>query len=403
MFPRCVALALALLAAIPAAATNPAPPSILNNSSHEVYNDVRNFAALAINCSTSQVCSDSRPPSRTVLAINQTGPGSNVEFVNPKTLASYATRLSVPQYGVGGTTPLTPEVPYQILGQSSSWDGDLIEMVDQALYAQLQPSGVVYSWAFCPATPSAYPPLALVTVLPDNAAAMPSGGGCGYAQGVEFSIPVGWTPISPAYGSMVVRDPSSSQNAMQVVLAALRMRNPGWTWFDVKAALRQTASNWATGYAPYNPRTGGCGYGNISWTAASALSETSALYLQPPGMRIQNNISYATLTLYPFRQTRRSHEVVYAVDRSYAWPRGCKGHGRNGCEYTASDLERAGINVSRPIYDSRSVAGLITPMHFYQPVANGTVTFIAFTTDGRGNYSRVESFSAQSVTLSVRE
>ena len=75
----------------------------------------------------------------------------------------------------------------------------------------------------------------------------------------------------------------------------------------------------------------------------------------------------------------------------------------NGCEYTAVDLQEAGIDVSRPIYDSRSVAGLITPMHFYVPAANGTATFIAFTTDGDGNYSRVESFSEQSVTLTVRE
>jgi hypothetical protein len=401
---RCVALVPAFLAASSADATNlSAPPSILNNTTHEVYHDATDFAALGIDCSTSATCSTSQPPSRTVLAINQTGSGSNLDFVNPATLVSYATRLSVPQYGVGGTTPLLPQVPYQILGQSSSWDADLIETVDQPLYATLQPSGVVYSWAFCPATASAYPPLALVTVLPNNAHAMPSAGGCGYAQGVEFSIPVNWTPISATYGSMAVKDPSSSQNAMQVVLAALKMRNPGWTWFDIKAALRQTASNWSTGYAPYNSSTGGYGYGDISWGGALTISRTSALYLQPPGMRIQNHVSYATITLYPFRQTRRGYEVLYSVDPSYNWPRGCGGHGMNGCEYTAVDLGKAGIKVSNPMYSSQPVAGLITPMYFYVPAVKGVVTFIAFTTDGGGNYSRVESFSEQSVTLSAEE
>jgi hypothetical protein len=63
-------------------------------------------------------------------------------------------------------------------------------------------------------------------------------------------------------------------------LAALKYAHPSWSWFDIKAALRQSASNWATGYSH-----SAFGYGYIDWSAANALGSPSSLYLQPPGLQ----------------------------------------------------------------------------------------------------------------------
>lgn len=369
------------------------PPSILNNSTHEVYQDVANFAALGINCSSSLTCSAASAPSSTVLAINQTGSGVNTNILYPGTLISDALNLSVPEFGVEGTTPLTPVVTYQVAGVSATFSSSLTTL-DQQEYATLEGGGLILSYAYCgvPQTGD-YPPVASVSVLPNNLGAAPAQGGCGYAQGIEFSIAQTsgkWTPVSPADGSMDVSSPSASQNALQVVLSALKLNNPTWNWFDVVGALRQTASNWATGYVAFNASGPAFGFGNLSYTGANAVGATSNIFLQAPGMttRVVSGGQVVQVTLYPFRQSRRTVEVIYSEPAGYAWPV------KN--EYTTADLSAAGGTL---LYTSNGTD--VTPVFNYAPAVSGTVTLVAFTTDGAGNYSRVESYGAQSVSLNV--
>jgi hypothetical protein len=196
------------------------------------------------------------------------------------------------------------------------------------------------------------------------------------AAGDEFEMSAGYLGFETSA-------PSWTTAAMSAVLAALRYEHPTWAAPDVVAALRQTASNWSSGY---DAATGG--YGTIDFSSADGISSTSELYLQPPLMIVANERYYATIKLYPFRQTRRAHEVIYSVNPSYQWPV------KN--EYTTSDIVASGATL---LYTSNGTD--ITPVYTYEPSVSGTLTVIAFTTDGDGNYSRVESFSSQQAALIV--
>ena len=97
-------------------------------------------------------------------------------------------------------------------------------------------------------------------------------------------------------------------------------------------------------------------------------------------MSISNGGSLLEVTLYPFRQTRRSFEVVYRISASYKWPL------KN--EYTSADIAASAGTL---VYTSSGSDSI--PRFTYTPGAAGTVNLVAFTTDGLGNYSRVEEFS----------
>lgn len=174
---------------------------------------------------------------------------------------------------------------------------------------------------------------------------------------------------------------SDSNNSGNVagLIAALLYNHGTWNAFDAQAALRISAANFPT-YDHTN-----YGYGTVSWSAANSAS---TLYLQPPDMQVTNNGYYLAITLYPYRQTRRSAEVVYSVSASYVWPR------KN--EYTTTDITASGGTL---LYTSNGTD--VTPQFSYAPAASGTVTLIAFTTDGSGNYSTEQEFSpvTQSVTV----
>ncbi len=103
-------------------------------------------------------------------------------------------------------------------------------------------------------------------------------------------------------------------------------------------------------------------------------------------MSVSSGSNSASIQLFPFRQTRRSHEVVYAVNAAYTWP--------VKSEYTAADIATSGSTL---VYTSNGTD--LAPTFIYTPAVTGTFTFIAFTTDGNGQFSRVEEFSAQSVAL----
>jgi len=220
-------------------------------------------------------------------------------------------------------------------------------------------------------------------------------GTCGWGSEFEFST---------SYLGLNTTTDSYDSGTLSALVAAVRYNNSGLTnLFDIHAIFRITASNWSAGYAH-----GTCGYGTVSYSAANTYAST--IYLQPPDMQVQNNGWYARISLYPFRQTRRAYEVVYSVPSSYSWPRGCTGHGTNGCEYTSADLTAAGgtcLYVSSASGASACPSGIVgngtdTVFSFsYSPAVSSTVTFVAFTADGSGNYSREEEFSPVTTTYLI--
>lgn len=258
--------------------------------------------------------------------------------------------------------------PYSVLNRSFSNPPP-----ETTNYAALEAYDQAFSLPFLGACTSGYggcpqPPIYSTNVFsPDSGSP---------AAGDEFEM-------SADYLGFETSAPSWTTAAMSAILAALRYDHPTWTVPDVVAALRQTASNWSRGY---DAATGG--YGTIAFSSADRISSTSHLYLQPPLMVVAEGAYYATITLYPFRQTRRAYEVVYSVNPSYRWPV------KN--EYATSDIK---ASRGRLLYTSNGVD--VTAAYVYAPAASGTITLIAFTTDGDGHYSRVESFSPQRVTMTV--
>jgi hypothetical protein len=317
-------------------------------------------------------------------------PAFNIEF---------ATTLATGEYPINGSpadAPVYPRVAYQVINQSSAGSMS-ITALDQQNYAALVASSIVYSIAYC-GSPIAgdYPPVSFVTVLPNNAPSNTALGRsyCGYASGIEFSIPVTsgtWTPVNKSMGSCDVSSPSATTEFMTAVLAALKYNHSRWTWGDVKAVLRITASNWRTGYVAYNSSGPAFGYGNLNYVNANAYSGT--IYLQPPGMTLASHGDYATITLYPFLQTRRHHEAIYIVATGFSMPAP-----QNGSEYTQAEI--ASLVSARHLSAITPNAGPSRlPTLIYTPSVSATFRFVAFTEDASGNASRAETFSIQSLAL----
>ncbi len=208
----------------------------------------------------------------------------------------------------------------------------------------------------------------------NTASSSPNSNNGGTGWGIEFGLPASYLGLDTSADSWVSAEVAG-------LLAALEFVHPSWTWFDVKAALRQSASNWSSGYSH-----SAFGYGLINWSAASALGSASSLYLQPPGLNVASQQGAASITLYPFRQTRRANELVYAVNASYTWPM------KN--EYTQADIAASNATL---VYTSNSAD--VTPGFQITPVATGTLNLMAFTVDSSGNYSRREEFSPVAISL----
>jgi hypothetical protein len=317
-------------------------------------------------------------------------PAFNIEF---------AATLATGEYPINGSAtdaPVYPRVAYQVINQSST-SRISITALDQQNYAALVASSIIYSIAYC-GSPDAgdYPPVAFVTALPNNAPSNTALGRshCGYASGIEFSIPVTsgtWTPIDEGTGHGDVSSPSATTEFMTAVLAALKYNHSTWTWGDVKAVLRITASNWTTGYAVYNSCTPVFGYGNLNFVSANAYAGT--IYLQPPGMALVAHDDYAAITLYPFLQTRRHHEAVYIIATGFSMPAP-----ESGNEYTRAEIASL-VSGGHLIAVTTNAGRARMPTLIYKPAARALFRFIAFTEDASGNASRAEAFSIQSLDL----
>jgi len=95
----------------------------------------------------------------------------------------------------------------------------------------------------------------------------PGGGGWASFSGVEWTTDPNVFPASSLSGL-------AADNAG--ILAVLRYQHPTWNWFDVKAALRQSGTNWDTGYDDTD-----YGFGIVSYATTTAYADNEIL-LQPP-------------------------------------------------------------------------------------------------------------------------
>ena len=356
-----------------------AAPTVLSNTDHATYNVTPNVLS---NLSISGVTIDQTcPTGGTGYGGNACGSnGSFLPFSSFVTLAANAGTT----YAIGTSTTRNSQ-PYTLLTQSST--GYTLAGIDQAFYSTLTTSGTLYNIAFCgTAYATDYPPVAASTVLPSN------GGGCAYGAGIEFSI---------AYGASgyYTDSPSNTTASVAAIFAAMASNHPTWTWGDIKGALRQTASNWSSGYAPCTLNgaasctagtTNSYGYGNVNYTNATAIGSTASIYLEPPGFTVQNGRYYAIFTLYPFKTTRRVSEAVYVGGTG--WPAA-----NTVNELTAAQITATGAT---KITTCNTANGIVTCAYMAPANSTGT-TFTALTLDASGNGSRVESFSQTTQAFTV--
>lgn len=257
-------------------------------------------------------------------------------------------------------------IPYGVANSSFCCSaGEL----DDALYYQ-----TLYNSNAILASPTAFgvraaPPAGTAPPTYNTAVSSTNSTNGGTDWGIEFGL-------TASYLGLDTSEDSWDSAAMAGFLAALRYEHPAWNWFDIKAALRQTASRWSAGYSHT-----AYGYGFVDWRAANAIAAPGALYLQPPGLSMTMTDTTAQITLYPFRQARRSYEVIYAVNSAYVWP-----VGRN--ELLSADLAAAGATL---LYNSNGT-DVIPTVAIARPTTS-PLWIVAFTTDGAGHFSRVEEFS----------
>jgi hypothetical protein len=337
------------------------------------------------------------------------------------TAISNAANTGQTEFALGSTSVVTPSVPYQIINRSSS-SGSSITALDQQFYQSLESNGILYSVAYC-GTPAAndYPPIAYITALPNIASSAGSSGGCGYQNGIEFSVNAGgpgqtcvvgtncqWSICASGFlgctGTPVdASSPSATQEAVTAVLTAIKSAHPTWTWGDIKAALRQSASNWSTGYAAStgSGASTSFGFGNINYTTAVGYTNPATFYLQPPGFVANGYGQYAVFVLYPFQQTRRVGEVIYEFTSNPTSALATLTATNNNLTY--SQVSALGGSL---IYQS-SGSPTNAQTFSWSPSSGSNVQywFVAFTTDNAtlasSNFSRGESFTILTETLSV--
>lgn len=272
--------------------------------------------------------------------------------------AGNALNTTTQRYDHNGT--LVPSAgPYQLYTTSATgYPGD-----STSTYNSYSIYDLAHNYAF------ANNPVPPATRLPP--AFFISPGGAGYASnyGVEWKL----DPAIFCSGSL-----SCATAANAGLMAVLRFNHPTWNWFDVKAALRQTGTNWATGY---NHTT--YGFGQVNHTAADALTD-GQISLQPPvayGSVISGKISF---TLYPFKQTRRVKEVLFQFPSAPSFHAG---------EFTLSEIEALGG--TKITEYTGTTATTMTPV--YNAVTNAY--FVWFTaddaTDSAASFSRIDTYNVR--------
>ncbi len=346
--------------------------SVLNITDHAAEEGPLAESAFGISIIVDDTCK--LPVTQVPCAPNNSALGSISDAAN----SSVAQTIVYPGTPLTSTGVPNAHVPYGLINYSFS--GYNLGL-DSTYYSAATANSVLLNQPFCTSGQAqAFPPVAFSTALVNTAG---STGLCAYAYGVEFSITSGYLGLDTATAS-------GTSASMTALFAAMASAHSSWTWADIKGALRQTASNWAGGYVAYNSTGPAFGYGNVNYSSAVGISSATSIYLEPPGMGIANHSSYIVVTLYPYMQTRRAKEVIYAGG---TWPAASSGN-----ELTAAQIASAG---GTKVYDDFGATGIQT--FTYSPASSGSDTFTVLTLDASGNGSRIESFaqSTQSFVVGI--
>jgi hypothetical protein len=354
----------------------PGGPNLLNNSSHAAFD-----GELVANLVGQGVWGTS-------LFVDSTQPaGASPQFVTLPAMLDNAINPSNVYY-VAGTSTAVNHHPYRIVSTSASGYNLALEIQD---YADAVSDNVISNMAYVGGSNggvAGQPPPVAMTVV-DFCQDSP------VSYGTEFCVNQGYHQAEHCFTD----SPSNTTNCFAQFLAALGYKHPRWNNFDLIAAFQETAANWSSGY---NHATYGYGAVNFenataiaSSTAACAASGTPAsICLRPPLLLAQKSGCQGQFALLPNLTTRRragGYEAIYSVNPAYGWPQ------KN--EYTAADLAAAGATL---LYASNGSD--VTPIYNYTPTAVGTVSFAAFTTDGKGRYSRMEAeFGVQQLSFTASD
>jgi len=169
-------------------------------------------------------------------------------------------------------------------------------LYDTAMYQVLSKNGLVHVYAYEPRKrqPSGAPPPAVFVTVNLY------GGRTG--DGIEFCVPKKYMN-----GLGQSDTPSGATAQLAGLMACLKFNHPHWNWFDIKAALRATSSNFLTGYNPNK-----WGYGAIDYRSANALTDSAQLPLFPPatvmGAKGSDTVVFA---INAFKQTRRAADALF--------------------------------------------------------------------------------------------
>jgi hypothetical protein len=242
----------------------------------------------------------------------------------------------------------------------SGWD----YRFDTVLYGKMASLGLMHVYAYVPKEqqPDNVPPPAVFVTV--NVI----GGKTG--PGIEFGLP-------KSYMHGRGQDSSSSGVTAQLagLLASLKYQHPTWNWFDVKAAVRSTASNYLTGYDAAN-----YGYGTIDYQAANRLTDSASMPLFPPAAVISvKSGNRLRFSVNSFRQSRRQVDVLYKFRlRPLVQPKELTHdalHRMGGQLLFAGDLTVAANNLSIKLVDGE------------------LAYYVWLTRDNAGVHSRIEPYS----------
>jgi hypothetical protein len=230
---------------------------------------------------------------------------------------------------------------------------------------------------------------------------------CYTGYGIEFSLSSGYAPwgTTPDY----TLTNSGTANALGGILATMKA-NLNWSWADIKAALRQTASCWAGGWQ-LSCGSGGSsqyGFGDVNYTAAIALTNSgqcsngstpTVICLQPPGVAAINRSSEIAFTIYPFTQSRRNHEILVVGGSGYS-NLGCGGAGQCN-ELTLTQITNGGGTIVEiPIGAAGQPENFVYGATFsgsqnYEILTSDTATS-GGTEQSTAHFSRMESYVVKS-------
>jgi len=242
----------------------------------------------------------------------------------------------------------------------SGWDF----RYDAALYLALAKKQMLHVFAYEPRRPqpSGTPPPAVFATV--NMLGGKSG------PGIEFGVPKAYME-----GKGQGNSPSAVTAQLAGLLAALKYRHPEWNWFDVKAALRTTATNFASGYDDTR-----YGYGTIDYSAANALGEATSLPLFPPAAVMRKKaVDQVTFAVNSFKQSRRVADTLF----KFRMPPMPQLREMSLPEITAIGGQ---ILYTGDLSTSSNMLSL-------RLLRDETVYFVWLTKDHEGRYSRIEPYS----------